>query len=585
MDNNYTVFGGQNRKPAKLFVIFNGSASEVILAGYQTLGRASSNSVPSIPVNSAIVSRNHGEFITDAYGTVFRDQGSTNGTMYNKTKLAPGQEVRLQDGDVLGIHRADDMGGSMDVLIIYSETYENCVWNTLSLAGQSTVNIGRSEALKLTNPEVSRRHAAFFRASGGWTIIDQGSTNGVYCNNMRVTEPTYLGMNDVVKIACYFFVFMGETVLYQCDATDNHCFNQGHNEFSQWSNQSVSVFYPESKPDYNYVNSYNQNMYAGQNGYANQNMYAGQNGYANQNMYAGQNGYANQNMYAGQNGYANQNMYAGGGLTININERSVWKRGRKKMLLKNVNMNIPSGSMVLILGGSGAGKTTFMNAVMGYEQAKGHILYNNVDIYAEFDRMQYEIGYVPQQDLMRMNDLALETVINAAQLKLQAGMPESFYIQQAEIAMQVLGLADEKQQMVRSLSGGQRKRLSIAMEYVGNPSLFFLDEPDSGVDNTNSELLLDKLRAISNEGKIVMFISHSPDRAIKLLDKVIILAKDSVEDCGRLVFYGNPYDALKFFEVENLNKIVSRINKVNEGGEGLADYYIEKYEREAHLYG
>ena len=112
-----------------------------------------------------------------------------------------------------------------------------------------------------------------------------------------------------------------------------------------------------------------------------------------------------------------------------------------------------------------------------------------------------------------------------------------------------------------------------------------MDEPDSGVDNTNSELLLNNLRTISNEGKIVMFISHSPDRTIELIDKIIILAKDSANDCGRLVFYGEPHAALRFFDVENLNKIVSRINKKNEGGEGLADYYIEKFQREAHLYG
>lgn len=567
MDNNYTAFSGQTRNMPKLFMIYNNNISEIYLSGYQTLGRASGGTAPSIAVNCAIVSRNHGEFITDANGTLYRNQSTTNGTTYNKMKLAPGQEVYLRDGDVLGIYREDDNSGSMYVLLIYSDSYENCEWNTMSLSGVNSVNIGRSESLKFTSSEMSRRHAEFFRASRGWAIIDQGSTNGVFCNNVRVMEPTYLNAYDVIKMACYYFVFLGDLVIYQHDAVVNQCFNQGHNEYSQWNNQSVSVLYPDSAPNYNYVEAgqiinNNQNAYGGypQNG---------NNGYQN-----------NQNMYGGYQG-----MPAGGGLSINIAERSVWKRGKKKMLLKNVNMNIPDGSMVLILGGSGAGKTTFMNAVMGYEQAKGQILYNNTDIYAEFDRMQYEIGYVPQQDLMRMNDLALETVINAAQLKLPAGMPEEYYINQAELAMATLGLADEKQQMVRALSGGQRKRLSIAMEYVGNPSLFFLDEPDSGVDNTNSELLLDKLRAISNEGKIVMFISHSPDRAIKLLDKVIILAKDSYEDCGHLVFYGNPYDALKFFEVESLNKIVSRINKVNEGGEGLADYFIDKFEREAYLYG
>lgn len=529
MDNEHTIFVQPVKKKPKLFVFFNKSILEYGLAGLQTFGRTVSGASPDIAVSSGVVSRKHGDFVTNENGTWYRDTGSTNGTLLNRNPVRVNEPVRLQDGDVLYVRCTDS--SRMDVVMIYSTSYTECEWKQTPLSQAAAINIGRHEELKLNSREVSRKHASFFLSSGGWAIIDHGSTNGVYRNNRRIGQPEYIQPFDVIKIASYLFIYTQDALFYQCDLSKDE---------SVWQN---------SHPSYTSAVAQNHTQPLAQ-------------------------------PYEGHSARR-----SGGGLSIDIVERSVVKRIKKKMLLKDVKLDIPSGSMVLILGGSGAGKTTFMNAVMGYEQAKGSIKYNNTDIYAEFERMQFEIGYVPQQDLMRMNDIALDTVVNAAQLKLPAGMGDAYYVQQAERAMETLGLADEKTQLVRALSGGQRKRLSIAMEYVGNPSLFFLDEPDSGVDNTNSELLLNNLRSIANEGKIVMFISHSPDRTIKLIDKIIVLAKDSVNDCGRLVFYGNPYDALKFFDVENLNKIVSRINKTNEGGEGLADYYIDKFQKEGHLYG
>ena len=87
------------------------------------------------------------------------------------------------------------------------------------------------------------------------------------------------------------------------------------------------------------------------------------------------------------------------------------------------------------------------------------------------------------------------------------------------------------------------------------------------------------LRDIADLGKIVMVISHSPDRAFDLFDKVIVLTKDSVEGSGHLAFYGSPREALSYFDVDSLEHIVRRVNRTDEGGEGLADYYIDKYKK------
>ncbi len=264
-------------------------------------------------------------------------------------------------------------------------------------------------------------------------------------------------------------------------------------------------------------------------------------------------------------------------LTINITERSVIQRFKKIALLQDINLTVSSGEMVLILGGSGAGKTTFINAVMGYEKAHGKVVYDNTDIYEEYEQMKYEIGFVPQQDLLRGSDTVYDTLSNAAEMKLPKSMAEEEREIRIVNVLEELGLIRERDTLVSKLSGGQRKRLSIAVEFIANPSLFFLDEPDSGLDDIMGRGLMENLRAIADKGKIIMVITHSPERAGDLFNKVIVLAKSSADNCGHLAFYGTTDEALKFFEVESFKGIVKKINRPDENGEGMADYFIEKY--------
>ena len=112
--------------------------------------------------------------------------------------------------------------------------------------------------------------------------------------------------------------------------------------------------------------------------------------------------------------------------------------------------------------------------------------------------------------------------------------------------MKIFGLEPVKNNLVEKLSGGQKKRASIAMEFISNPSLFILDEPDSGLDGVMARELMEQLRAIANQGKIVIVITHTPDRVIDLFDDVIVLAKDK-NRTGRLAFFGPIEEARAFF--------------------------------------
>lgn len=266
----------------------------------------------------------------------------------------------------------------------------------------------------------------------------------------------------------------------------------------------------------------------------------------------------------------------GEGLSIEIKERTVTEFFHKKYLLRDIAMNIQPGHMVLLLGGSGAGKTTFLNAVNGYEKAKAKVMLNGKDIYSDYKKMQYQIGFVNQQNLIRGKDTIMHTMDDAALLRLPTNVPEQDRKDRENEVLDIFGLGPSKHNHVEKLSGGQLRRLSISMEFVSNPSLFILDEPDSGLDGVMALGLMAQLRKIADQGKIVIVITHTPDRVIDLFDDVIVLAKDS-HRTGRLAFFGSIEDARKFFGRNSMELIVRAINPKDAGGEGLADEYIRKY--------
>ncbi len=269
------------------------------------------------------------------------------------------------------------------------------------------------------------------------------------------------------------------------------------------------------------------------------------------------------------------------GLTVNLEERTTTEFFKKFYLLRDIHMYIKPGHMVLLLGGSGAGKTTYLNAINGYEKAKAEVVLNGKNLYTNYKDMQYDIGFVPQLDLMRGSDTVFRTLMDAASLRLPVNFNNAQRQERVEEVMKIFGLAPVRDNLVVKLSGGQRKRLSIAMEFISNPSLFILDEPDSGLDGVMARELFTQLRKIADQGKIIIVITHTPDRVIDLFDDVIVLAKDG-KRTGRLAYFGPIEEARKFFGKEKMEEIVKSINQKEEGGEGRADEFILKYAEVQH---
>ena len=269
------------------------------------------------------------------------------------------------------------------------------------------------------------------------------------------------------------------------------------------------------------------------------------------------------------------------GLTVNLKERTATEFFQKKTLLRDIHMAIPQGHMVLLLGGSGAGKTTYLNAINGYEKADAEVMLNGSNLYTQYKKMQYEVGFVPQSEMMRGKDTVINTLLDAAKLRLPKDVSGKQRRERVDEVMDIFGLKPVQNNLVEKLSGGQKKRLSISMEFISNPSLFILDEPDSGLDGVMAQELFEQLRKIADTGKIIIVITHTPDRVIDLFDDVIVLAKDSART-GRLAYYGSIEDARKFFCRDTMEQIVKSVNRKEEGGDGLADDFVMKYAEVQH---
>ena len=269
------------------------------------------------------------------------------------------------------------------------------------------------------------------------------------------------------------------------------------------------------------------------------------------------------------------------GLNINVAETFVSDKFQKKVLLKDVSVNIDKGDFALIIGGSGAGKSTFMNSVLGKYDMVGTISVGG-RVATGNSEVLSDIAYVPQTLPLRKEERLIDVVTDTCVLRCKTKMNNAQRDNFIMNTLDSLGLKGKANMEIKKLSGGEQRRAAIANEVVTDSGIFFLDEPDSGLDPKSGMELMNNLKALSDVGKIVMLISHnyasypSPE---KIYTKVIILAKSNKDGIGRLAFCGSVPEALEFFGVEALKDITKLINPVSENGEGRADEFVEKFRR------
>lgn len=472
-----------------------------------TIGRETEKSSCTIQIKNEVVSREQAviERIDGKYYYTEkgRNQFALIGSRKGKAPLH--KRIQLYDRDIMSIGDIDE--GRAVVLYFSTNMYDNYVWNIKRL-GRENIDIGRGADATIQLPQlsVSRKHGRLSLKNNHWILEDTRSSNGILLNQKILKHDMILQPGDEIDIVSNKIIFLEKYVLYAIPKN-----------YIKEQSASEKLRNPRKVEKHSFK----------------------------------------------------------GGIEVELNHLSrivPCKKGtgihggNKKYILQDVSLRIPAGQLVAILGGSGAGKTTFMNCVNGFEPAtKGTVKINGKELYSNYAVLKSQIGYVPQQDIVH-EELTLESMLKyVAKLRLPADLSREEINSKVEEVIQIVDLTPHAKTYIKKLSGGQKKRASIAVELLSDPELFFLDEPTSGLDPEAETNLMKRLRILSSErGKTVLVITHTLQN-IHLFDKVIFLAPG-----GKLCFYGKPDKALEFFEVENLSDAYEKIGRNVDG-------YVKKY--------
>lgn len=245
---------------------------------------------------------------------------------------------------------------------------------------------------------------------------------------------------------------------------------------------------------------------------------------------------------------------------IRIDAINLKKSGNNNVtLLNDLSFSIPPRKFVALVGGSGAGKSTLMDALNGLRPAQqGKVLYNGQDYYRNLGAFSSQLGYVPQDDIVH-RDLTVERALYyAAKLRLPSDFTPAQIKQRINEVLEDVEMTARRKLIVKKLSGGQRKRVSIALELLANPSIFFLDEPTSGLDPGLDRKMMFLLRRLADKGHTIVLVTHATNN-INTCDYVCFLCSG-----GRLAFFGPPEEAKAYFGKTDFAEIYSSLEPTEE---------------------
>jgi ABC-type multidrug transport system ATPase subunit/succinate dehydrogenase hydrophobic anchor subunit len=241
--------------------------------------------------------------------------------------------------------------------------------------------------------------------------------------------------------------------------------------------------------------------------------------------------------------------------SIRVDARGLKRTGsRNVILLNDISLVIPARSFVAIVGSSGTGKSTLMDALNGLRPAhEGMVLYNGEDYYRDPAAFSAQLGYVPQDNIVH-NDLTVERALYyAARMRLPGDFTKQQIGQRIDEVLEDVEMMDQRAMLISKLSGGQRKRVSIALELLARPSIFFLDEPTSGLDPGLDRKMMFLLRRLADRGHTIVLATHITSN-IAMCDYVCFLAQG-----GRMAYFGPPDEATRYFHTADFADIYSAL--------------------------
>jgi len=234
-----------------------------------------------------------------------------------------------------------------------------------------------------------------------------------------------------------------------------------------------------------------------------------------------------------------------GEVSLDVQDLSVTVDKGRKTLLDRVSFPVGEKCLLAVVGPSGAGKSTLLNALTGQRPAdRGTVLYDGRDLYRDYAELRRRIGLVPQDDILHAQLTVRRALTYAAELRFPQDTAKAERTARVDEVIRELGLEQRVGQPIHSLSGGQRKRVSVALELLTKPSLLFLDEPTSGLDPGMDRSVMHMLRGLADDGRTVVVVTHSV-LSLDVCDRLLVLAPG-----GKVAYYGPPDETLAFFGYE-----------------------------------
>ncbi|MFF8844295.1 FHA domain-containing protein [Streptomyces sp. NPDC015127] len=263
-----------------------------------------------------------------------------------------------------------------------------------------------------------------------------------------------------------------------------------------------------------------------------------------------------------------------GEISLDVQDLTVSVDHGRKTLLEQVSFPVGEKCLLAVVGPSGAGKSTLLNALTGQRPADhGTVLYDGRDLYRDYAELRQRIGLVPQDDILHPQLTVRRALGYAAELRFPEDTAKSERDARVDEVIRELGLEQRAGQPIHSLSGGQRKRVSVALELLTKPSLLFLDEPTSGLDPGMERSVMHMLRGLADDGRTVIVVTHSV-LSLDVCDRLLVLAPG-----GRIAYYGTPEDALPFFGFDQWPEAFEAFEN-DSGRDWGADYRTSPFHRQ-----